>query len=472
MFEPPASAPTRRRPASARSSQLVDDRERARFDHCAGKICATLQIEMVALDVHQKLLSGAFSGSMRAVKEALAAGANIDGRPELSCAPIAGATIMNEVSMISFLIDRRADPNGPVYRELPCPLTLVLPPEERFVHDRGQRPLHIAIVRGNVEVVRLLKRAGADPNAIDNRGRTPLLTACECLEGSVEIVKLLLEMGADPALAENEHGCTPLHLAAQNGHIGFVDMLYRGAPLALNTYANTGETPLFLACAKGHEIVVSRLLSLGAMQVVPPDRRGMLPLAMAVKAGFMGVVRVMIDGGVGIKAIGGSRMFPNALYSAVRYHQARILWLLLGAHGEDRRSEFANADLNDQKLLHCGAGFCSVAAVSVLLASGAEEAARDAKGRLPQDIIGADPRRGRSMSRGQKLTVRRMLERGPAYRARSWTWPTEGADGAYCDDDGDAVISSPPAVRTFRPESDRSFFAKIVSRWAVFSACS
>lgn len=421
-------------------------------------------MEMATLEVHEDLLDGACSGSTRAVKEALASGANIDGHPELSCSPIAAATIMNEVGMISFLIERKADPNGSVRRELPCLATLLLAPEERYVHHPGERPLHIAIVRGNVEVVRLLKRAGADPNSIDKRGRTPLLMACSFVEGSVEILKLLLEMGADPGLAEHEHGYTPLHLAAQNGHTGFVDMLYSGAPLALTTYATAGETPLFLACAKGHGEVVSRLLSLGATQVMPPDRRGMLPLAMAVKAGFMGVVRVMIDGGVGIKAIGGRMMFPNALYSAVRYHQAKILWLLLGAHGEDRRSEFANANLNEQQLLHCGAGFCSVAAVSVLLASGADEAVRDAKERLPQDIIGADPRRERSMSRGQELAVRRMLGRGPAYRARSWAWPTEGADKASCGDDGEAVVSSPPAVRIFRPGSDRRFFARVVGR--------
>ncbi|CAM9136988.1 unnamed protein product [Laminaria digitata] len=378
---------------------------------------------------------------------------------------------MNEVGMIQFLIERKADPNGPVHREMPVPRALAFASEERFTHHPGERALHIAVVRGNVEVVRMLKRAGADPNATDKRGRTPLLTACGCLEGCVEIVRLLLEAGANPALAEKENGYAPLHLAAQNGHTEFIDMLCKAAPSVLSTYATAGETPLFMACATGHEMIASRLLSLGAMQVVPPDKRGMLPLAVAVKGGHMGVVRVMIDRGIGIRAIGGRVMFPNALYSSVRHHQARILCVLLGAHGEERRTEWANTDLSDQKLLHCGAGFCSPGAVSVLLRSGADEAALDSQGRVPRDTIGADPRMKVKNYRKKEIAIRRMLQRGPAYRARSWAWRTEEAkDGGGCGDQG-VVLSSAQApktpavgVRIFRPKNDRKFFARAVGR--------
>ena len=43
----------------------------------------------------------------------------------------------------------------------------------------GARALHIAAKRGDVEIVRLLlQQAGADLNATDKKGCTPLLAAC------------------------------------------------------------------------------------------------------------------------------------------------------------------------------------------------------------------------------------------------------------------------------------------------------
>ncbi len=70
----------------------------------------------------------------------------------------------------------------------------------------GDTPLHYAIDRGEVAV--LLLAAGADPNARNNRGETPLHSS----DTGFEVVVLLLEAGADPN-ARDQDGETPLHYA-------------------------------------------------------------------------------------------------------------------------------------------------------------------------------------------------------------------------------------------------------------------
>jgi cytohesin len=74
----------------------------------------------------------------------------------------------------------------------------------------GWTPLHWAAHKGRVEIVELLLERGANPNAKDNIGWTPLYRAAYC--GHVEIVMILLEHGADPRIADNG-GHIPLDYA-------------------------------------------------------------------------------------------------------------------------------------------------------------------------------------------------------------------------------------------------------------------
>ena len=69
----------------------------------------------------------------------------------------------------------------------------------------GDRPLHVS---RNIEDVRTLLKADADPNSRNDFGATPLHYAALMYRDS-EIVEALLESGADPNL-QNEIGETPL----------------------------------------------------------------------------------------------------------------------------------------------------------------------------------------------------------------------------------------------------------------------
>ena len=128
----------------------------------------------------------------------------------------------------------------------------------------GETPLHDAAFAGDVETVKALLAAGADPNARDVGGRTPLHGAVwPPKTAAPAVVGALLEAGADPN-ARDVDGRTPLHLAA-----GFNDNpAVVGALLDAGADPGAGPdgfTPLHAAAAKStNPAVVETLLDAGA----------------------------------------------------------------------------------------------------------------------------------------------------------------------------------------------------------------
>ena len=93
-----------------------------------------------------------------------------------------------------------------------------------IVNKIGQTPFHLAAEVGWVgcEHVKVLLEKGADIEAIDKKGQTPLHSAAADIEGSKR-VKLLLENYADINVIDN-NGQTPLHLAISARLLGFEDL--------------------------------------------------------------------------------------------------------------------------------------------------------------------------------------------------------------------------------------------------------
>ncbi|WP_329276754.1 ankyrin repeat domain-containing protein [Streptomyces sp. NBC_01451] len=93
-------------------------------------------------------------------------------------------------------------------------------------------PAHDAVEHDNAEALARLLADGADPDEVF--GNMTLLTHAIDAEGdsslqsgeplTVHITAVLLAFGADPELADPD-GCTPLDMAAQNGHELAVNLL-------------------------------------------------------------------------------------------------------------------------------------------------------------------------------------------------------------------------------------------------------
>jgi len=80
-------------------------------------------------------------------------------------------------------------------------------------YKTGETALHIVVKRGDMTYLRFLLAKGADPNAKDDKGITPLLLAATT--GESEMIQLLVTSGANVNLG-NSSGETPLIRAVQN----------------------------------------------------------------------------------------------------------------------------------------------------------------------------------------------------------------------------------------------------------------
>ncbi|CAJ1076406.1 protein phosphatase 1 regulatory subunit 27 [Xyrichtys novacula] len=77
------------------------------------------------------------------------------------------------------------------------------------IFHSGMAALHEAVLTGNLEVVKLLVKYGADVHQRDEDGWTPLHMACS--DGYPDIARFLLRMGASTE-TENENGEKPADL--------------------------------------------------------------------------------------------------------------------------------------------------------------------------------------------------------------------------------------------------------------------
>jgi ankyrin repeat protein len=147
-------------------------------------------------------------------------------------APLATATIDDDIDLMRLLLEAGADPDA----QLPV------------LNNQGA--IHFAATNASPAAVRLLLGAGADPDLADALGYTALLYTAsgegfETPEAAIAMARLLLDAGADvnrPSNDFNSYAWTPLMEAARNGQTGIVRFLLtvEGVDLAArNTDAQT-----------------------------------------------------------------------------------------------------------------------------------------------------------------------------------------------------------------------------------------
>ena len=156
-----------------------------------------------------------------------------------------------------------------------------------------------AVMHKQVAAVRDLLKQGADVNAAQGDGMTPLHWAVS--HGDLELTKMLLVAGANVRATTRINGYTPLFLAARDGN-GEVVAALLAAGADAKAASTTGSTPLMLAAGAGNIDAVQRLLEAGAEIDAKERARGQTALMFAAANNRVEVIKLLARRGARVSA--------------------------------------------------------------------------------------------------------------------------------------------------------------------------
>lgn len=243
------------------------------------------------------LLLAAAQGDENRVKELLAQDRSLVNCHYQDSYPLAAAIWSGNLGVVSLLLKEGADPIG----------------------QRGLSNLSRAILKENVAIVSALLQAGADPfiteitditpedyaRASSNRDIIALIEQYHRWRGA--FFKAVLDRNEKRAFellnqspvyvnARDQHGRTPLRVALDNQLWDVAHALYtRGANINEN-FNEKEVTPLMQAASQGNVQAVQFLLRHKAA-VDAKDHQGLTALAYAAKADHSNIVQLLLDAG-------------------------------------------------------------------------------------------------------------------------------------------------------------------------------
>ena len=216
------------------------------------------------------------------------------------------------VERVEHILSKRVDPNGEILK--------------------GKPPLYWAVVRGRLNVVRVLvERYGSNPNYITHAGTTLFHAACS--RGHVDIARYLASTHAHQLETPRKDGSTPmmaacfcgrldivkflaeelrcdtglpvtcsaegslLHIACSNAQLEVARYLVNVQKLDPNATKSYGETPMHVACIKGCLDILRFLCEEIRCSIEVRDASGDTPLHVSAQHDKHQLVKYFIERG-------------------------------------------------------------------------------------------------------------------------------------------------------------------------------
>lgn len=181
--------------------------------------------------------------------------------------------------------------------------------DPRIADAEGNTPLHHAARSSDPGVAALLRDAGADIDALNGGGLSPLGSACAC--GNWRLARFLLERGARPEPAGGQPALLAAAASEEDDAAGVQLLLrHKAKPNARDA---RGRSALHEAAAAGHAGIGQALLEAGA-DAEARDGEGRTPLLEAVRTGAQPILDVLLAAGADATACDASG--ANALHLA------------------------------------------------------------------------------------------------------------------------------------------------------------
>ena len=156
-----------------------------------------------------------------------------------------------------------------------------------LLDQQYQYPLHMVSKIGDVKLVQFILENVNSP-MYDQHGRTPIHFAA--LNGHSEVVKIIINFTEIPNVADL-YGMTPIHLATKNGHANVVQVLTPCSSWNLLDF--NGTTPIHVA-AQLNRVEILKILVNWTEHVNATDHNGWSPMHEAVINGHTEIVKLLI----------------------------------------------------------------------------------------------------------------------------------------------------------------------------------